>query len=271
MPERTWIVVPCFNEAARLDRAAFEHVLHHSDGPVFLFVDDGSTDDTLAVLRALNAAPGRCHVLPLRRNRGKAEAVRSGLLHALEAGALFAGYWDADLATPLAVVDQFRAELLQKPAIDAVIGARVRMLGREIDRSGVRHLVGRAYATAASLVLRLPVYDTQCGAKLFRASPALAAALETPFRSRWGFDVELISRLQRCWGESGIGRIVEVPLAEWHDVAGSKVSLRAGMRAFLSLAGLALRPPQVRLPSPTNAATEPGTDRSPGRSTASVA
>jgi dolichyl-phosphate beta-glucosyltransferase len=242
--DRSWIVVPCFNEAARLDRAAFEAAMASPDSPHFLFVDDGSTDETWQTLEALRERCGeRCHLLSLPENRGKAEAVRAGLRAALDAGAERVGYWDADLSTPLGVIDDFRRELDARPDAEVIMGARVRMLGRRIQRQGYRHLVGRFYATIASFVLRLPVYDTQCGAKLFRSSPALSAALDRPFRSRWAFDVELLQRLQRAWGHSGFGTIVELPLSEWRDVGKSKVSLRAGGGAFLFLIGRALRRP----------------------------
>jgi dolichyl-phosphate beta-glucosyltransferase len=234
-----WVVVPCYNEADRLDRKAFEVVLEGNGAPYIVFVDDGSTDGTAALLdRIVGVNPGRCRVLRCGTNAGKAEAVRTGMRAALDAGAERVAYWDADLATPLAHVAEFADLLARRPDMDVVMGARVRMMGRRIDRSGSRHLIGRAYATVASVVLGLPVYDTQCGAKMFRASAALAAALERPFRSRWSFDVELLQRLQRAWGDRGMDRIIEVPLPEWRDIGKSKVSLVAGGRAFLVLATL---------------------------------
>lgn len=248
MRERPWIIIPCFNEAERLDRGAFEEAMAQSHGPVFIFVDDGSTDRTPLILKGIQAAGGpRCQVVTLPENRGKAEAVRQGLQVAITAGAPRLGYWDADLATPLPVIDDLARELEARPEVEVVMGSRVRMLGRRIERSGLRHLIGRAYATLASLALRIPVYDTQCGAKLFRSTPALTHALAAPFRAGWGFDVELLQRLQRQWGERGVGRIVEVPLREWHDVGASKVSLAAGARAFIQLARMALRPAPVRI------------------------
>jgi hypothetical protein len=68
------------------------------------------------------------------------------------------------------------------------------MLGRDIRRSAFRHYAGRLFATFASLQLRLPVYDTQCGAKIFRATPEVVALFGRPFRLRWCFDVEVLSR-----------------------------------------------------------------------------
>lgn len=253
MPDRPWIIVPCFNEAARLDSAAFAKAMARPDSPVFIFVDDGSTDGTLRVLEVLReAAEDRCHVLSLPKNRGKAEAVRCGLNSALAADASRVGYWDADLATPLSTIREFDAALDGRVGAEVIMGSRVRMLGRTIERSAFRHYVGRVYATLASITLRLGVYDTQCGAKLFRRTPALERALSTPFRSRWAFDVELLRRLQIEWGARGGSRIVEVPLQEWRDVGKSKVSLRAGAAAYLFLFRLMLRPggPAAAEPAP---------------------
>jgi dolichyl-phosphate beta-glucosyltransferase len=74
-------------------------------------------------------------------------------------------------------------------------------------------------------VLRLAVYDTQCGAKVFRAVPATAGLFDEPFCSRWVFDVEVFARYIRKLGSSerGSGAIYEFPLMVWRDVAGSKV------------------------------------------------
>jgi dolichyl-phosphate beta-glucosyltransferase len=239
---RPCIVVPCYNEAKRLDRAAFETFLAEPAGATLLFVDDGSTDDTRVLLdQIVEAYPARSAVLSLATNSGKAEAVRTGMRTALERGAAVVGFWDADLATPLPIIAELAAVLDADSDIDVVMGSRVRMLGRHIDRSGMRHLIGRTYATLASVVLGLPVYDTQCGAKLFRATTALRQALVEPFRSRWSFDVELLQRLQRSWGSRGIDRIVEVPLHAWYHGSESKVSLGAGGRAFGVLFILLLR------------------------------
>ena len=241
MDSSTWVVVPCFNEAARLDDEAFAAVMGAPGSPTFLFVDDGSSDGTEALLHGLAGRFALCRVVSLARNAGKAEAVRAGLNTALDAGAVRVGYWDADLATPLSALPVFDRILDEEPGLDLVLGARVRLLGRRIERSAARHYLGRIYATIASLGLGLHVYDTQCGAKLFRASPALAGALARPFRSRWAFDVEVLARLQEAWGRDGAARLLEFPLQEWHDVGESKVSLAGGAGAFLFVFGLLLR------------------------------
>ncbi len=221
------VVVPCYNEAARLDLAAFRDFELRGRRSLFCFVNDGSGDQTLAVLQRLCGERSDLgFVIDLPRNSGKAEAVRQGLLGALGLGAKAVGFWDADLATPLSELARFCDVLEANPEVELVLGSRVRLLGRQIERSASRHYLGRVFATGASLTLGLPVYDTQCGAKLLRVTPRLPALLAEPFLTRWIFDVELIARLGRSAAAGGVPierRLYELPLLKWTDVPGSKV------------------------------------------------
>jgi glycosyltransferase involved in cell wall biosynthesis len=235
----TAIVVPCFNEARRLDQAAFERFASEAPEVAFCFVDDGSLDATKQILEALAARlPGRAEVVVLERNSGKAEAVRRGVNHALERAPRYVGYWDADLATPLAVIRQFSSLLERNPRLRMIMGARVQLLGRRIERSALRHYAGRIAATAISTVLGLRVYDTQCGAKLFRADAARELFRE-PFRTRWIFDAEIIARLiaqlRQPTDPAASEVVYEFPLETWMDVRGSKIRPRDYLRAFVDL------------------------------------
>ena len=228
------IVVPCFNEARRLDRDALL-ALATDPSVRLLFVDDGSTDDTGAVLRELSGESGDVELLTLAKNEGKAEAVRLGMLDALAGSAPLIGYYDGDLATPPEELLRLVAALAAHPDVECVLGARVAMLGTAIERRPLRHYAGRLFASAASTALGVQVYDTQCGAKVFRSSAALRAAVKEPFRSRWAFDVELLDRLLRGGtGAPAVRReqLLEVPLQAWRDVSGSGMSLRGGLDAF---------------------------------------
>lgn len=237
------IVVPCYNEAARLPVAALQAAVAALPRVRFLFVDDGSTDGTRAALDALAATvPSRAAVLALARNVGKGEAVRQGMRTALADGARVVGFWDADLAAPLTAVPDFLALLDQQPEIMVVLGSRIRRLGAEIERTPLRHYLGRAFATLASVRLGLPVYDTQCGAKLFRAGPALHAALAQPFTSRWAFDVEFLGRLEAA-GLDLRRSAVEYPLRRWQHVRGSKLTPASALAAAWELLLLDLRRP----------------------------
>ena len=234
-------MVPCYNEAARLDADRFAAWAAGSDEIGLLFVDDGSTDATSDVLAALACeAPDRIRALRLAANQGKSGAVRAGVLAALAWDPEFVGFWDADLATPLSAVPRFVTVLEGRPRLLGAIGARVKLLGTTIERSAVRHYLGRVFATAASIVLGLAVYDTQCGAKLFRAGPLLRGAFAAPFRSRWAFDVELLARLEeasrRADAPPVAETVVELALDEWRDVRGSKLHPLGMVRAGLDLA-----------------------------------
>jgi len=232
--EASTIVVPCYNEAARLRVDSFRGYLRHHPSTTFLFVDDGSKDGTLAVLKNLkDSVPAQVDVLALAKNSGKGEAVRQGLLHAIQRhSSSYVGYWDADLATPLEAIDDLQGILSEQPAVQIVMGSRVRLLGREIQRKAARHYLGRVFATFASIVLRMPVYDTQCGAKILRVVPELTKLLQQPFGSRWIFDVELIARFAQFYSKDRLEWIYEFPLHRWDDVEGSKLRafdfLRAG-------------------------------------------
>jgi hypothetical protein len=169
----------------------------------------------------------RIRMYALSGNVGKAEAVRQGLLQLLEGDASYVGYWDADLATPLDEIPRFAQLLEERPEREMVFGARIKLLGRRVERKVARHYFGRVFATVVSLMLRLPIYDTQCGAKLFRVTPDLKTLFDTPFLSRWVFDVEIIARLTAAQGwdgpRSAENVIYEYPLMQWVDVHGSKL------------------------------------------------
>lgn len=221
------LVVPCFDEARRLQVRTYTDFLRSApDGFHMIFVDDGSRDSTLQVLERIRSDVGSSAVvLPKRPNGGKAEAVRFGINYALaHLDPETVGFWDADLATPLPEVYELLKVLESFPAVQMVFGARVKLLGRRIERRPQRHYLGRVFATVVSNVLQLPVYDTQCGAKLFRVSPDLREVMRDSFLSRWIFDVEIIARFIRLRGSGYVqNAIYEYPLREWEDIAGSKL------------------------------------------------
>lgn len=229
-------VVPCYNEEQRLDGDGVLRLA--SSGGRVLFVNDGSKDGTAALLDSLVArSSGAAEVLHLTRNGGKAEAVRAGLLHAIAKGAESVGYFDADLATPPEEMVRLFT-LLERPEIDFAMASRVALLGRHIDRTMIRHYLGRIFATAASMAITLRVYDTQCGAKALRVTPQLKEALSTPFTTRWVFDVELMMRLLKVGVPQSA--FAEMPLRAWVDVKGSKLSRQAMAGAAMDLARLAV-------------------------------
>jgi len=238
-PVRSAVVIPCYNESTRLCVDEFERFLNSPQrSGILVFVDDGSVDQTSDVLERIRKGHEE-QVVVLRQsvNQGKAEAVRFGMNYAFGQRIQLAGFWDADLATPLTVIASFVDLLVTRPELDMIFGARVKLLGRQIERRASRHYIGRAFATAASQMLSLPIYDTQCGAKLFRSTPKVQEVFAKPFLSRWIFDVEIIARYIALMNspDEAAQHIYEYPLESWADVKGSKLGPDDFVRAALDL------------------------------------
>jgi len=215
--EKVCLIIPCYNEEKRLRLSEF---LSGLDFCSFLFVNDGSTDRTVNLIkRVLNE---RILLLDLENNVGKAEAVRLGMLYASQNpplnGSEWIGFWDADLATPLSEIEGFLSYAsIHRGDVEAVWGSRVHRLGSSIRRNYRRHILGRVFATIAGSLLGIRSYDSQCGAKLFK-SALIPEAFSEPFLSKWLFDIELIMRLQRR-------NIIEYPLRRWSDISQSKLNI----------------------------------------------
>jgi glycosyltransferase involved in cell wall biosynthesis len=223
---RICVVVPCYNEEQRLPVNEFHTFLSLHAQVSLLFVNDGSTDGTDQVLASLaKDFPEIVGILNLEKNGGKAEAVRRGMMGAIRRSDFdYVGYFDADLATPLAEVFHLIEEA-EKFNASMAFGSRVKRLGTCVDRAAWRHYVGRVFATEASVLLGLPVYDTQCGAKLFKAS-LVPELFKEKFISRWFFDVEIFFRMAAFFGRTQVEReAIEVPLNTWVEKGATKVTV----------------------------------------------
>lgn len=225
---KTLLIVPCYNEASRWDPSYWANIVRPGDLDV-LFVNDGSRDGTLRLLKGEEASLG-ASLVDLDRNRGKAEALRHGLLSGWNSGHDAIGYLDADGAFPASEVTRMADEagrLLvsdgRSPApYDAVWSARVLMAGRDIRRHGRRHYLGRIITTLIAPWHGYEIYDTQAGFKIFRKSDALFSCLQEPFHTKWFPDVEILQRWRLATGASM--RLWEDPVTGWHDVPGSKMN-----------------------------------------------
>jgi dolichyl-phosphate beta-glucosyltransferase len=243
------IIIPCYNEEDRLAPPDFTHFLEGQPSRTLVFVNDGSTDRTAVIIDAMaKEKPGQVLALHLKRNRGKAFAVTEGFRFCLSsrqgstapaeptgstapAGSAgpegprflpfdFIGYLDADLSTGLEEMARISAIVMDK-RLDFAFGSRIKTMNTTIHRSFFRHIVGRTLATIVDSRLRIGIYDTQCGAKLFKADLARTITRE-PFHTRWLFDVEIFMRILR---ESPAARGEEIPLLTWNAGTGSKLSI----------------------------------------------
>jgi glycosyltransferase involved in cell wall biosynthesis len=216
------IIIPCYNEENRLNKAPFLDLLHFHNDIELILVNDGSKDKTLDLLEDIrHAAPDKVVVISLPENKGKANAVFKGFEQALShSRAAYIGYLDADLSTGF---EEFLklAAIAERDKADYIFGSRIKMLHHHIYRSALRHFCGRIIATLIGIRYKLYIYDTQCGAKLF--TPAIVQQItRQPFHTRWLFDVEIFLRIRSSY-PSAAG--IEVPLGKWVDPGQSKISI----------------------------------------------
>lgn len=209
------IVIPTYNEAERLPPTLDqmrEFLSKTAAVNEVLIVDDGSTDQTLRLLRE---APAE---IPLRvisygENAGKGYAIRLGILEATSEAILIS---DADLSTPLDELSTLERYLDE---FDIVIGSRALDPSRVgIRQAWYRQAMGQTFNQIMRRITGLPFRDTQCGFKLFRADPAREIFREA-IVDRFAFDVEiLVLALKKGYS------VAEVPVS-WFNVEGSRVSI----------------------------------------------
>ncbi|MES1198266.1 MAG: glycosyltransferase [Chitinophagaceae bacterium] len=230
------LIIPCYNEQKRLDLNFYKAFLSNNSDIFLLFVDDGSKDNTIATIQSLNFSSSNIKILSLPKNEGKGESVRKGILHSLQQFEFdYIGFADADLSTPLTEFLHFRNKIQHDKNINIVLGSRIQMLGKNINRNLFRHWFGRIIATAIGKVLNEPVYDSQCGAKLFSKETARELFREK-FISKWLFDVELLLRYKINHGSKEFKRtIIEMPVNEWTEKQNSKLRYHYFFRIMYDL------------------------------------
>jgi dolichyl-phosphate beta-glucosyltransferase len=230
------VVIPCYNEAARIGetlRATLDYLRDTSPQSELIVINDGSTDATPQIARqVLASAQTQNRLLENYPNRGKGAAVRSGLLAAQRPIALFS---DADLSTPLNETPKL-IEPIANGDVDLAFGSRAldrTLIG--IHQPWRREYAGRIFNLLVRVATGLSFWDTQCGFKAFRLDkcrPVLEAACVEGF----AFDVELLFLAQRA-----NLRVREIPV-RWNHAEGSKVDfLRDSVRMLREVIALRAR------------------------------
>lgn len=232
MKLRALVVIPAYNEAARLQRLLQELAGYLGSGAAeaadlavqFCIVDDGSHQEQFKTEEQLVRGCGfgdEIRLVRLDANCGKGCAVRAGFDIGLAEGFDYLGFIDADGAVPVHELHRallYLAKAHREAGVTGVIGSRVKMLGRSVVRTPLRHYLGRAFATFVSLWFDQAVYDTQCGLKVFERE-ALKRHLDAPENVRWVWDTQLLLAMLHAKE-----RIHELPV-DWRETGESKLSL----------------------------------------------
>ena len=226
------IVIPCFNESKKLNPLVFQHFLDRHQKVQLCFVNDGSTDTTYNILEDLKLShPKHIHLIHLDQNSGKATAVQTGILFFSNQNECDrVAFLDGDLSTSLEECYELATHLNTETKF--VFASRIKKIDNQINRQWHRFIIGRILATFISKLLQLPIYDTQCGCKIFSLE-LITIAFEKPFISRWLFDVEVFFRLKNHFGsEQLIQFSKEIALKNWEDKGDSKIPWSYGLTVW---------------------------------------
>lgn len=229
--QKVAIIIPCYNEAKRLDFINIEQLLLYSDMDIF-FANDGSKDDTIMVINSIiEKHQERCYLIDFTENSGKANTIYKAINKVNKEDEYdFIGYFDADFSTPATEIIRL-VEELNKNHCEFLFGSRILLLNSGIKRKYHRHIIGRIIITLINLKFRLGIYDTQCGSKLF-SKTIIPKAFHKPFYTSWLFDVEIFIRLQK---QNLLSKGVEIPVYNWKDVDGSKLGFKTGFKILKEL------------------------------------
>ncbi|HVM52306.1 MAG TPA: glycosyltransferase family 2 protein [Acidimicrobiales bacterium] len=213
------VVMPCYNEAPTVQRAA-ARVLESPFTAELLIVDDGSTDDTVALAKAVDDP--RVRVLTQTPNQGKGAALRRGFA---EATAEFVIVNDADLEYDPRDYPAMLEPLLEGRA-DVVFGSRF-LAGRPHRVLYFWHSVGnKLLTTLSNMFTNLNLTDMETCYKAFRREVIQSIEIE---EDRFGFEPEITAKVAR-----GGWRIYEVGVS--YDgrtyAEGKKIGWRDGVHAL---------------------------------------
>ncbi len=226
---KTLMLVPCFNEGNRINVDYWNEILIRSSFE-WLFINDGSTDDTFDKLQGIKD----CKVLNLPRNLGKAEALRKGVQFGLaENNHTFSsiGFIDADDAFSIndivAIYEKFNS---LDDSFDSLWVSRVALAGRNILRDEKRHIISRIIVTVLGSMYKDLPYDPQAGFKIFRINDQFIKIFENNFKTRWFIDLEILLRFQKLNSRKMI--IWEEVANYWRDIPDSKIQGKEILRIF---------------------------------------
>ncbi|WP_338376964.1 glycosyltransferase [uncultured Flavobacterium sp.] len=235
------VVIPCYNEEERLLGDEFKAFVHKNLGYHLCFVNDGSKDNTLAVLEELRKGKeDYISIYDCEKNGGKAEAVRLGMLHlAAQNQYDYIGFLDADLSTNF---DDFQdlVTTISTSKFQIVSGSRMSRMGADITKESARAIISKTINFIIRKTLGMEINDTQCGAKIM-TKEIVENTFQSKFMTKWLFDVEIFMRMKKVYGSKKAQELIcEQPLKRWIHADGSKLSMKDSVKIVGQIGQIAL-------------------------------
>ena len=235
------VVIPCYNEEERLLSDDFRHFVNRNLGYHLCFVNDGSKDNTLEVLKALRRGnEDHISIYDCEKNGGKAEAVRLGMLHLAKQSQFdYIGFLDADLSTNF---DDFQdlVKTISNSDYQVVSGSRISRIGADITKESARKIISASINFIIRKTLGMEFRDTQCGAKIM-TKKVVEETFQKKFLTKWLFDVEIFMRMRNIYGvKEAQAMLCEKPLNRWIHADGSKLSFKDSLKIIGQIGQIAL-------------------------------
>ena len=185
------IIIPVYNEHQRIPRTlkkVTEFIKKTELISEVIFVDDGSIDDTAALIEAAASINPLIKIIRQTKNTGKGAAIKKGVLGARLSDYVL--YTDTDLSTPL---EELPRLLSKRENADVIIGSRyMRDSTLDIGQSQRRHFISTVFNIIRRCILLPSIHDSQCGFKIFTYAAAQKIfPLQT--LSGFAFDMELLA------------------------------------------------------------------------------
>lgn len=228
------MVIPAYNEEKRLMPTLHkisEYLSRQGFSYEIIAVDDGSSDNTLKIMKEFAGSNEHVFVLSNGHNRGKGYTVRNGML---AAHGQYVFFTDADLSTPIDEIEKCLPYL--KNGYDVVIGSRsLPDSDIVIHQPWYRETMGKVFNLLVNMVLLKGIIDTQCGFKGFKREAA-QKIFSRCMIDGFSFDVEALYLARKC-----NFKIKEVPI-RWENSTLSKVSpIKHSLQMFKDLLGLKIK------------------------------
>jgi dolichyl-phosphate beta-glucosyltransferase len=215
-PYAVSLIIPVYNESERLTeglKKILRYLPRASYRSEIILVDDGSTDDTLALARSILASVKDKKILTHEKNKGKGAAIRTGML---EANGKYLIFSDIDFSTPITELTKILDGL---KIADVVIGVRRHKDSHVLKHQPkLREALGQVFTKLTSELVTPGILDVTCGFKGYR-SEAAKFLFKKSHVDRWAFDAEILflAKKEKL-------KILQVPVT-WSDTKGSKVHI----------------------------------------------